>query len=147
MKGNNDVWSWGRWSARGIAGAGAAGWLLIGALGAARAAEPELPSTAEGDWPSYTGDVRGTRYSPLDQIDAGNFEDLEQAWSFKTDNLGSRPEYQLEGTPLAVNGTLYVTAGTRRAAIALDGATGELIWMHSEREGTRGDPQIGTSGR
>lgn len=138
MKGSNGVRSRGRWSARGIAVAGAAGWLLIGTLGTAQAAAPALPSTADGDWPSYTGDIRGTRYSPLDQIDAGNFEDLEQAWSFKTDSLGSRPEYKLEGTPLAVNGMLYVTAGTRRAAIALDGATGELVWMHSEREGKRG---------
>jgi quinoprotein glucose dehydrogenase len=37
-----------------------------------------------------------------------------------------------------VNGILYTTAGTRRAAIALDGATGELIWMYSMREGKRG---------
>ncbi|MEZ5556990.1 MAG: PQQ-binding-like beta-propeller repeat protein [Pseudomonadales bacterium] len=115
-----------------------AAFALAGTLGTAQAAAPELPSTAKGDWPSYTGDVRGTRYSPLDQITADNFEDLEQAWSFKTDSLGSRPEYKLEGTPLAVNGILYTTAGTRRAAIALDGATGELIWMHSEREGARG---------
>ncbi len=97
-----------------------------------------MPSTANGEWPSYTGDVRGTRYSPLDQIDASNFDDLEVAWSFKTDNLGNRPEYKLEGTPLMVGGVLYTTAGTRRAAIALDAKTGELIWMYSMREGARG---------
>lgn len=97
-----------------------------------------MPSTATGEWPSYTGDVRGTRYSPLDQIDASNFDDLEVAWSFKTDNLGNRPEYKLEGTPLMVGGVLYTTAGTRRAAIALDARTGELIWMYSMREGARG---------
>jgi quinoprotein glucose dehydrogenase len=112
--------------------------LIAGTLGTAHAAGADLPSTAKGDWPSYTADIRGTRYSPLDQITADNFEDLEQAWSFKTDNLGNRPEYKLEGTPLAVDGILYTTAGTRRAAVALDGTTGELIWMHSEREGKRG---------
>ncbi len=97
-----------------------------------------LPSTANGEWPSYTGDIKGTRYSPLDQINADNFDDLEMVWHFKTDNLGSHPEYKLEGTPLMVNGVLFTTAGTRRAAIALDGRTGELIWMHSLREGARG---------
>ena len=65
-----------------------------------------LASTAKGDWPSYTGDTRGTRYSPLAQITAANFNDLEVAWRFKTDNLGSRPEYKLEGTPLVVDGVL-----------------------------------------
>src|SRR5262245_33087109 len=79
-----------------------------------------VASTANGDWPSYTGDTRGSRFSPLSQITAANFNDLEVAWRFKTDNLGSRPEYKLEGTPLAVNGILYTTAGTRRSVIALD---------------------------
>jgi quinoprotein glucose dehydrogenase len=102
----------------------------------------------DGDWPSYTRDVRGSRYSPLDQITAGNFNDLEVAWRFKTDNLGTRPEYKLEGTPLVVGGVLYTTAGTRRAVIALDAATGELIWVHRYPEGTRGaNGPRGLSGR
>jgi quinoprotein glucose dehydrogenase len=96
-----------------------------------------LPSTKKGDWTHYTADVHGTKYSPLDQINASNFNKLEVAWRFKTDNLGTRPEYKLEGTPLAINGVLYVTAGTRRSVIALDGKTGELIWAHSYREGNR----------
>lgn len=105
---------------------------------AAGAGAQALPSTDKGDWPHYTADLRGTKYAPLDQIDASNFDDLEVAWRFKTDNLGNRPEYKLEGTPLAVNGILYTTAGTRRTAIALDGRTGELLWMYSMNEGERG---------
>ena len=73
------------------------------------------PSTANGEWPHYTADVRGTRYSPLDQINGSNFNKLEVAWRFKTDNLGPLPEYKLEGTPLMVKGVLYTTAGTRRS--------------------------------
>src|SRR5579872_5887067 len=91
-----------------------------------------------GQWPSYAGDLRNFHYSPLDQINASNFNQLEVAWRFKTDNLGNRPEYKLEGTPLMVNGVLYATAGSRRAAIALDAETGELLWVHGEREGARG---------
>ncbi len=95
------------------------------------------PSTKNGEWPHYGADMHGTRYSPLDQINASNFSKLEVAWHFKTDNLGTFPEFKLEGTPLMVKGVLYTTAGTRRSVIALDGKTGELIWSHSLREGKR----------
>lgn len=95
------------------------------------------PSTQNGEWPGNMGDLKGTRYSPLDQINASNFNKLEVAWRFKTDNFGPFPEYKLEGTPLMVKGVLYTTAGTRRSVIALDAKTGELIWSHSLREGKR----------
>src|SRR5437762_5007699 len=107
---------------------------LVAAL---QAQSPGQPSTRSGDWPHYNADIRGSRYSPLDQINAANFGKVEVAWRFKTDNLGTFPEYKLEGTPLAIRGVLYSTGGTRRSVIALDGRTGELIWMHSMREGKR----------
>ena len=91
-----------------------------------------------GEWRTYGGDVGNTRYAPLDQITAANFGTLELAWRFKTDALGPRPEYQFEATPLMVGGIVYTTAGTRRAVVALDAASGEMLWMHSEREGPRG---------
>jgi quinoprotein glucose dehydrogenase len=96
-----------------------------------------LPATKNGDWPHYTADLTGSRYSPLDQINADNFNKLEVAWRFKTDNLGTRPEFKLEGTPLVVRGMLYATAGTRRSVIALRADTGELVWVHAEFEGSR----------
>src|SRR6266850_4641867 len=80
-----------------------------------------------GEWRTYGADLGNTHYSPLDQINASNFNKLTVAWTFKTDNLGPRPEFQFEGTPLMVNGILYSTAGTRRAVIALDATTGELL--------------------
>jgi quinoprotein glucose dehydrogenase len=90
------------------------------------------------EWPTYNADLAGSRYRPLDQINGTNFSKLEVAWRFKTDSIGNRPEYKLEGTPLMVNGVVYTTAGSRRAAIALDAATGELLWVHGEHEGARG---------
>jgi len=95
--------------------------------------------TKNGEWRTYGGDLGSTRYAPLDQINAKNFNELEVAWRFKTESLGPRPEYQYEGTPLFVHGTLFVTAGTRRAVVALDAKTGEMLWMHSENEGKRGE--------
>jgi quinoprotein glucose dehydrogenase len=112
--------------------------LLFAAVFARPIAQPAAPAPAPAaDWRSYAGDLRNQHYSPLDQITADTFGSLEVAWRFKTDSLGPRPEYKLEGTPLAVNGVLYTTAGTRRAVVALDGRTGELLWTHSEFEGAR----------
>jgi quinoprotein glucose dehydrogenase len=109
-------------------------WLSVGTSG--QSAPP--PSTKNGEWPLYTADLRGTKYSPLDQINTSNFNKLEVAWRFKTDSLGTRPEYKLEGTPLMVGGVLYTTGGTRRAVVALDARSGELLWVHRYPEGKRG---------
>ena len=95
-------------------------------------------SAKDSEWPTYGADLRSTHYRPLDQIDASNFSKLEIAWRFKTDNLGSRPEFKLEGTPLMVNGVIYATGGNRRSVVALDATTGELLWVHGEHEGARG---------
>jgi quinoprotein glucose dehydrogenase len=105
------------------------------------AAIPTLAQSGakNGEWPTYGGDLGNTRYSALDQVSAANFDKLQVAWRFKTDNLGSTTENNLEGTPLMVKGVLYATAGTRRAVVALDAATGELLWTHSENEGERGN--------
>jgi quinoprotein glucose dehydrogenase len=94
--------------------------------------------TDNGEWRTYGADLFSTRYSPLDQVNATNFNDLEVAWRFKTDNMGPRPEFNLQSTPLVANGMLYTTAGTRRAVVKLDAATGEMKWMYSREEGERG---------
>jgi quinoprotein glucose dehydrogenase len=111
--------------------------LGFAAIAYAQTPAPSQPSTKNGDWPHYTADNTGSRYSPLAQIDASNFNKLEVAWRYKTDNLGPRPEYKLEGTPVAIKGILYTTGGTRRSVVALDGKTGEVMWTHSLREGKR----------
>ena len=105
---------------------------------AAPATPPHVYGTQNGEWQTYGGDLSSTRYSPLDQINAGNFNKLEVAFRFKTDMLGPRAEFQLQTTPLMVKGVLYFTAGTRRAVVAVDGKSGELLWMHSLNEGERG---------
>ena len=109
------------------------GLLLIAALPLAA-----QTGAKNGEWPTYGGDLGNTHYSPLDQINATNFSKLQVTWQFKTDNFGPRPETNFEATPLMVDGVVYTTAGTRRAAVAIDAATGELLWMHSEDEGSRG---------
>src|SRR5947209_1174479 len=116
---------------------GVSGQVYVGGPNSVASQYQPQPSTKNGEWPYYTADLKGTKYSPLDQINASNFGKLEVAWRFKTDNMGTRPEYKLEGTPLMVKGVLYATAGTRRSIVALDATTGEMIWAHSMREGLR----------
>jgi len=89
------------------------------------------------EWGSYGGDLGNTRYSLLDQINGANFKDLEVAWRFKTDNLGPRPEYNFQSTPLMKNGVLYSTGGSRRAVFALNAKTGELLWVYGYDDGKR----------
>src|SRR5260370_8726484 len=103
--------------------------MVIGLMMTAGAASAQWHAK-DTEWPSYTADIAGSRYRPLDQINASNFKQLEIAWRFKTDSIGNRPEYKLEGTPLMVNGVVYATPGSRRAAIALHAATGDRLWLH-----------------
>jgi quinoprotein glucose dehydrogenase len=98
-----------------------------------------FPSKERGEWAFYNADIKGSRYMPFDQINASNFNKLEIAWHFKTDNLGPRPEYKLEGTPLMIKGVVYLTGGTRRAVAALDAKTGEQKWIYSMDEGRRAE--------
>ncbi|MGV3592796.1 MAG: PQQ-binding-like beta-propeller repeat protein [Gammaproteobacteria bacterium] len=93
----------------------------------------------EADWATYGGNLASHRYAPFDQINADNFKDLKIAWRLNTNFLGPRPDTLYSTTPLYVNGVLYATAGTRRAVVALDPASGEMLWMHRENEGARGD--------
>src|SRR5262249_10521991 len=112
-------------------------WATVTIPGQQKATAPKNQGKP-GEWRAYGADLGNTHYSPPDQIKASNFSKLPIAWRFRTDNLGPRPEYNLEGTPLMANGVVYATGGTRRSVVALDAITGELLWNHSENEGARG---------
>lgn len=96
-----------------------------------------LPGTENGEWRYIGGDMGHTRYSPLDQINRDNFEDLEQAWIWRSDNFGPNLDYFSRSTPIYVDGVLYTVATPRRQVIALDPATGEILWTFREPETIR----------
>ncbi|MCE2515209.1 MAG: pyrroloquinoline quinone-dependent dehydrogenase, partial [Acidobacteria bacterium] len=98
--------------------------------------------TTGGEWRTWAGDLGATRYAPLDEIDAGNFDDLVVAWTYRTDNLGPSPDFNLQSTPLVVDGVLYTTAGSRRAVVALDAGTGEHLWLYRLDEGERAERSV-----
>ena len=90
-------------------------------------------------WTHLHGTEKALRYADLDQINASNAADLEIAWIVDTGLFGPRPETMSVTTPLVVNGTLYATAGSTRNVIALDAATGQLLWLWRPQEGKRFD--------
>ena len=95
---------------------------LAAAAQGAPQAEP-----AEGEWPVYGGDRGSTRYSPLDQIDVSNVSDLEIAWRWSARNFGPSPEDNYRTTPIMIDGVLFATAGSRRAVVGIDAATGQPV--------------------
>ena len=90
-----------------------------------------------GQWQHPHGDAWNTRYSPLNQINADNFEDLEQVWLWRGDNFGPAVDYINRSTPIYVDGMLYTVAGSRRQVVAMDPATGETLWIFREPHTTR----------
>lgn len=87
------------------------------------------PGVENGEWTFLGGDAWHTRYTPADQINASNFEELEVAWQFNAASFGKSTS---RATPSYVDGRLITVTGERRHVIALDPATGELLWSFTE---------------
>ena len=87
-----------------------------------RAGERFREVTSSKDWPTYNGDPGGNRYTTLTQIDKTNVSRLVPKWVFPFANAG-----QLQGTPVVVDGIMYVTAPNE--CLALDAGTGRRIWQ------------------
>ena len=86
--------------------------------------------TSQTDWTTYNGGYAGSRYSPLTQINAGNVASLAPKWTFTVKNTGN-----LQGTPVVVDGVMYVTAANE--CYAIDAGSGREIW-HYQRPRTKG---------
>ncbi|MEX0738592.1 MAG: PQQ-binding-like beta-propeller repeat protein [Pseudohongiella sp.] len=90
-------------------------------------------------WTSMNGGLNSNRYSPLEQINADNVDDLEIAWTWQGANFGPRPEGLNVTSPIMANGVLYATVGTTRNVVAIDAGTGQTLWMWRPQEGQRFD--------
>ncbi len=82
----------------------------------------ETTTQRDIDWPVYNGGIDGDHYSRLAQIDRTNVSRLKVAWQFDTGETGN-----LETNPLIVGRVLYACTPEGKI-IALDGATGKLVW-------------------
>ena len=100
------------------------------------------PGAANGEWGVFGADAGATRYSPLDQIDSGNVENLAVAWRWSARDQGTPPPSgRTQISPLVINGVMYTTIGNQRNVVALDATTGELLWgwQPSDNERRWGD--------
>lgn len=105
----------------------------------AAAVSQQGTSVDEGDWPSWAGSWNASRYSPLDQINADNVNDLEIAWQWSTQGFGPGTDFVNPSTPIEVDGVLYANVGTTRNVVALDATSGQVLWMYRYNEGDRFD--------
>ena len=96
---------------------------------------PLLRGNAPGEWRYWGADAWSTRYSPLDQINAANFNQLQVQWRWNASADGEDEYYRT--TPLYANGRLFTVATTRRFAYALDPETGKTLWSWKMDEGIR----------
>ncbi|HIF08288.1 MAG TPA: hypothetical protein EYQ64_15530, partial [Gemmatimonadetes bacterium] len=87
------------------------------------------PGTEGAEWTFLGGDAGHTRYTPATEINADNFGDLEVLWQWQAESFGSSTP---RATPTMVDGKLITVTGYRRHVVALDPATGELLWSFTE---------------
>lgn len=98
-----------------------------------------------GNWTRYGLDGDETRHSPLSQINAQNVSQLGLAWSVELQNEPG----VLEGTPLEIDGVLYVNGGVG-AIYAFDAVTGRALWSydpHAHEANPRGTRRMYSSDR
>ena len=104
----------------------------------------KVSGTATG-WTSYGGDKASSKYSPLDQIGADNFDRLKVAWTWLSADeeiVKANPELKTwiwESTPLMVDGVLYVSTSLSQVA-AIDGASGKTRWVYDPKTWKNGTP-------
>lgn len=104
----------------------------------ARAAPPPavqdpLPN---GEWHAYGRTPFGQRYSPLDQIHAGNVSGLKVAWQYRTGDVRGQPgdpeETTFQVTPLKIGNRLFLCT-PHQSVIALDATTGTELWRYDPK--------------
>lgn len=106
--------------------------LVVAVFSTAPVAVAQVPS-APGDWPMYSRDYAGTRFSPLTQIDTENVGELALAWSVAVsrsaggDDDAPGPSGNPQATPIVIDGVMYLPVRGHEV-LALDAATGNEIW-------------------
>lgn len=84
------------------------------------------------EWSSYGGNQQSNRYSPLNQINVNNVDQLELAWTHNSGDFANGSEdwsfTSLQVTPIVTNDTLYYCTPFGRV-FALDPITGKELWV------------------
>jgi len=105
----------------------------------------ESQALGRGEWPSYGGTLANAKYSLLDQVSAANVRQLRIAWRWQSPDheiMDKNPQVETfvnEGTPIMVDGVLYVSTALSQVA-ALDPLTGRTLWVHDPKIHEHGTP-------
>ncbi len=110
--------------------------LCVAAFGSAQAADGELFSTNANQWYTLGNDFAHTRYTPADEITAGNFSQLEVAWEWDGASFNA---VSGRSTPSLIDGILYTVVGYKRYVVAIDPKTGDTIWTYREPDTPRAE--------
>ncbi len=109
---------------------------------AQKAPEAATPLTlANGEWPTYNGDLTGRRFSPLTKINTQTVDKLQLAWTFRVDTTTGGGK-RISATPLSVDGVLYFTVPSH--VWAVDARTGVKLWQFDWQ--SKGGDSIGNRG-
>lgn len=106
--------------------------LLVLGFGFGRSAGQSTPPPPQSEWAAYGGSPENIHYSSLHQINRENVQKLKVAWTFDTGDVF--PEAEMQCNPLVVRGVLYATT-PKLKLVALDAATGRLLWSFNPTEG------------
>ena len=99
-----------------------------------RVPDAHVKGGCDQEWTVYSGGPESIRYSKLTQINRDNVNRLQVAWTF--DSGDSFPASENECNPIVVNGVLYATT-PKISVVALDAATGRLLWRFDPNVGMR----------
>src|SRR5688572_27038596 len=119
--------------------------ILLTAVSAA-APSPARAQTSDADWPMYSLDLGGSRFSPLADITPRNVGRLAEAWAapvaraLEDDSEAPGGRGNPQATPIVVDGVLYLPARGNEV-VALEAHTGGEIWRHTLR------PPLSTTAR
>jgi alcohol dehydrogenase (cytochrome c) len=96
--------------------------LIVSGVIAQRGADT-ADALEKGEWHTYSGTFASHRYSPLTEISTTNVASLRPVWMYQPSGTGP-----LEGTPIVMNGVMYVTSGPA-SVVALDLTSGRPLWQ------------------
>ena len=113
--------------------------LLLSLVVSMLQAPPKAVPAPTDSWPTYNGDFTGRRFSPLTKINDRNVKGLSLGWSYRLSAANAGP---IKGTPLVLNGIVYLTAPDH--VWALDARTGREIWYFENK--STGGIHIGNRG-
>ena len=104
---------------------------LLSALPALANADLERKMADSKNWAAQAGDMANQRYSKLDKINTGNVGKLQVAWTFSTGVLRGH-----EGSPLVIDGTMYLHSPFPNKVFAIDLATQKIKWKYEPKQDT-----------